>query len=234
MARDYSSFTTLAKRCFRPVADELSYEQISGVVYVKRSGDWFESFNLQVAGHGNDFFYVNYGILAPDLYPSGQRVALQDCGMILSSRLRDSDDTGGFGRLSKADVQESASRVLDQYRAQARPWFDALSSWPAIAEEYLRISPIDENKIGRHTITFGADLRSATYGYLLLKANQIDAAARWLREAERLMRLPVYYTRDGRTVHEKEKFARLQKPDPEYLETLRAVQRTLTSLAGAT
>lgn len=232
MARDYSNFVTLAKRCFLPVAEELGYEQISGIEYFKKAGDWYESFNLQIAGHGNDFFYVNFGIVVPNLYPLGEELPIRECGMLLGSRLRDVDNTGGFGRENKAAVIDSAARVLIQYQTQARQWFDGLTSWEAITAEYLRVNPIEESKLGLHTTAFGEDLRSATYGYLLLKAGLHTASIRWLREAERLLSLPVYCTRDGRFVHEKEKFARLQKPEPGYIEQLQHVRSTLAFLKG--
>ena len=117
--------------------------------------------------------------------------------------------------------------MLTQYKIEARAWLDALQSWDAIADEYLRVNPIEESKLGQHSITFGADLRSAKYGYLLLKAGRPCYSIRWLREAERLMSLPVYYTRNGRVVHEKEKFARLQKPEPDHISRLAQVQTTL-------
>jgi hypothetical protein len=226
-SRDYSSFSSAAKPRFRHVARELGYEQLSGVSYARDRGGWFEAFGLQAAGHGNDFFYVNFGIAVPDLCPVADPIAVSDCGLLLWNRLRDVDQTGGFGRESKRAIEESSHRVLSQYKADALPWFSRFDSWDAIAAEFFRISPIDEARLGTHSVISGADLTSATYGYLLLKANRIPEALRWLREAERLMSLPVYFARDGRIVHEKEKYARFQKPEPYEIEALQRVRQTI-------
>lgn len=124
-------------------------------------------------------------------------------------------------------MEESAERVLVQLRKVAIPWFSRLSSWAGIAAEYYERNPIKEEKIGLHSVVYGADFRSANYGYLLLRAGRPEDAKRWLMEAKRLMSLPVYYTRDGRTVHEMEKSARLQKPEPHEIEWLQNVSDTL-------
>jgi hypothetical protein len=130
-------------------------------------------------------------------------------------------------------IEASAARIVDQYKQQALPWFRSLDSWQAIAAEYLRVNPISEADIGSHSSTYGEGPRCATYGFLLLKSGQIVDATRWLKEAERILSLPEYITRDGRRVHAKEKYARLQKPDEADLETLQNVRQTLDSLADA-
>lgn len=225
--RDYTSFTSAAKPRFRHVAAELGYEQISGIFYLKKADGWYQSFSLQAAGHGNDFFYVNYGILVPDLCPVAEPTPIGDCGMLLSDRLRDVDETGGFARETKADIEASAARVLIQYRKYALPWHASLNSWDAIAAEYLRVNPIEEAMLGKHTSAFGEDFRAATYGYLLLKANRKADALRWLREAERLLSTPVYDTRDGQVVHAMEKFARLRNPTDSEVRDLHQVRETI-------
>ncbi len=226
---DYSSFSAVAKRCFRDMARELGYEQHSGIAYSRLAGGWHEVFGLQ-ASSGVEFFYVNVGIAVPDLCPVATPEKITDCGMLLGFRLRDVDDTGGFDRATKREVEDSAARVLTQHRAIARPWLDALGSWDAIAAEYLRVNPIEESRIGSHGTAYGEAFRSATYGYLLLKAGRTADAARWLREAERLFALPEYITRDGRIVHEKEPHARLQKPSPGDATQLAEVREVLAML----
>jgi hypothetical protein len=230
VSRDYSSFSSAAKSRFKPIADALGYEQLSGVFYAKPRDGWYEVFQLQAASHGNTFFYVNYGISVPKLFPVSQPEELQGSGLLLWDRLRDSDGKGGFGSETKSEIEESARQVLEQYKTLALPWFAERSSWDSIAAEYYRTNPIDEDEIGAHSVDFGADFRSATYAYLLLKAGRQEDAKRWLLEAQRMMRLPIYLTRDGRTVHTMEKFARLQKPEPYEVERLREVEGTLQAL----
>lgn len=228
--RDYSRFSTAAQSRFKSIADALGYEQLSGVFYAKRQEGWYETFQLQASSHGSDYFYVNYGIAVPDLCPVTEPEDLTETGLLLWERLRDSDGKGGFSSATKDAITDSAQRVLQQYRALALPWFDQRSSWDAIAAEYYRTNPIEEDEIGSHCVDYGADFRSAIYAYLLLKAGRLADAKRWLVEAQRLMRLPVYLTRDGRTVHTMEKFARLQRPEPYEVERLREVDATLDAL----
>ena len=230
--RDYSSFSSAAKSRFRYVAEEVGFAQITGTVYARRKEGWYETFNLQASQYGSDTFYVNFGIAVPQLCPVEEERDLKECGLILSERLRNTDDTGGFDANTKAEMEESAGRVLSQLRSVAVPWFAQRSSWESIAADYYELNPIEEEMIGAHTTEYGADFRSATYGYLLLRAGNASDARRWLLEAKRLMSLPVYYTRDGRTVHEKEKHARLQKPEPSDLEALREVEATLALISG--
>ncbi len=230
---DYASFASAAKSRFRHVAAELGFEQRSGVFYVRAREGWYETFDLQAAGHGNPFFYVNFGIAVPSLAPGAPPVALADAGLLLWERLRDTDETGGFGRESKDAIADSADRVLTQFRKHAAPWFAERNSWEAIAAEYYRVNPIDEEKIGQHEITFGADRRSATYGFLLLKAGRIDDARRWLGEAKRMLCLPCYLTRGGNFVHAKEPHAMLVKREPQDEALLRDVETAIRRVTSA-
>ena len=225
--RDYSSFASAAKSRFRGVAKAVGFEQLTGVIYAREQAGWHEVFALQASQYGSETFYVNFGIGVTRLCPVEEAKDIRDCGLLLSERLANVDGTGAFTAASKADMEQSAERVLVQLRKVALPWFARRNAWDDIAAHYYEVNPIEEEKIGLHSIVYGADLRSATYGYLLIKAGRLDDARRWLNEARRLMRLPVYFTRDGRTVHVMEKFARLQKPGPSEVEWLRNVEATL-------
>ncbi len=230
VARDYSNFASAVKRRFRPVADALGYEPLGATFYAKARDGWYEAFNLQ-ASHGGEVFYVNYGITVPRLCPVGEDRSILLCGHLLGNRLQDEDGTGSFPRGSTCEIDAAATRVLAQYTRQALPWFESLGSWTAIAAEYLRVNPIDEARIGTHSSRYGEGPRCATYGFLLLRAGRTTEAVRWLREAERILSLPEYITRDGRIVHEKEKYARLQRPEAYEVETLANVRRTLALTA---
>ncbi len=231
--RDYSSFASAAKSRFRHVAKAVGFEQITGVIYAREQAGWHEVFALQASQYGSETFYVNFGICVTHLLPTEEAQDLRDCGLLLSERLANVDGTGAFSATSKADLEQSAERVLVQLRNVALPWFAQRNAWADIAAHYYACNPIEEEKIGRHSIVYGADLRSATYGGLLLKAGRPDDARRWLLEAKRLLGLPVYFTRDGRTVHVMEKFARLQKPEPREIELLRNVCATLDLIESA-
>lgn len=231
MARDYASFSGAAKSRFRPVAKALGYEQRSAILYVRDRNGWEESFNLQIAGHGNPFFYVNYGITVPKLCPIGVDRSIHTCGNLLGDRLRNADGTGAFPCGSLTELEDSANQVLAQFNKIARPWFESMSSWTAMAAEYLRTNNISEDAVGRHSPIFGQGPRCATYAYLLLKCGRTDDAIRWLNEAERVLCLPQYRSKAGYIVCEKEKYARLLKPEAYELETLAAVRATLDWIA---
>jgi hypothetical protein len=189
-------------------------------------------FGLQASQYGNDFFYVNYGIATPDLCPAAEPEELRSSGLLLALRLSDIDGSGGFDRGSKAEIKQSAANFLVQFRKEAEPWFSSFNSWGDVAKEYLATNPVSRAKIGRQGKGYGEDFRSAIYGYLMLKAGDLDEAMLWLREAERLMELPEYITRDGRVVYEKEKYARFQKPQDYELEQLRCVRETISLITG--
>jgi hypothetical protein len=214
------------------MAADLGYEQVSATTYVKECAGWYECFGLQ-ASSGNDFFYINYGISTPKLCPVGEDQSILTFGLLLWKRLDDSDGSGAFPRETTEAVEASAVRALAEYKIQAVPWFQSLSQWDAIAAEYLRTNPISEARVGHHSSGFGEGFRSATYGYLLLKAGLTSDGLRWLHEARRILSLPEYITRDGRLVHEKEKHARLQNPDDHSVKTLSNVEQTIRLVAEA-
>lgn len=230
--RDYTRFATAAKSRFRSVAVELGFAQVSGILYVRERVGWYEVFNLQASRYGSDSFYVNIGIAVPQLCPAAEPLSIQDCGLLLSDRLQNTDQTGAYKSDTLAEITDSAERVKTQMKALAFPWFAKLCSWDAIAAEYYRVNPIEEDRIGTHSVVYGADFRSAIYGCLLYKSGRQADALRWLQEARRLLCLPVYFTRDGRTVHEPEHHARLQKPEPFEVKQLEMVEATLRLIAA--
>ena len=209
----------------------LGYEQLSPILYSKAQQGWFDTFNLQKS-QGSDFFYVNYGVTIPNLCPVGEDFSIHSCGNLIGARLRTANGSSGFPCGTKHEVEISAAEVLSQYQQEALPWLESMRSWSSIAAEYLRVNRIYESKIGTHSSGYGEGYRSATYAYLLLKGDQDRDAVRWLKEAERILSLVNYITQDGRIVHEKEKYARLQKPDNHDLETLDNVRKTLRKING--
>lgn len=232
---DYRSFSAAAKPRFRSVAQALGYTQHSGISYSKPHPEgWHEAFNLQAAGLGLPFFYVNYGIVVPQLCPVSPPVSLNENSYLLSVRLHHAGGTG-FSRASKQAISDSAALVLAQYQQQALPWLEQhAASWDSIAAEYLRVNNrIEEARLGQHGKSYGEDQRAATYGYLLLKAGRNTDALRWLIEADRLFSLPTYQRRDGVTVHAPEKHARLIPLEPWETLAHQDVKETLKMLKQA-
>ncbi len=227
MAKDYKSFASIAKTRFRAMAQTLGYEQVTGVFYTKQISDWYESFSLQASSYGNDFFYFNYGIQIPHLWPPFDReYELKNAGYIIARRLTHADDQG-FGNATRAEVEQSAELALQCYREQALPWFVGFDSFKDIAEAYFHSVNLDKHGLGKHTPE--AALSAANYGLLLRLAGERKTAIDWLKEAERLLTLPLYATRDGRIVHTREPQARIMKPDADDLATLERIRAAINA-----
>lgn len=201
--RDYRSFSSVAATRFRPVAQALGYQLVTGTLLARAcysaapgesASGWIEVMALQASGSVTDRFYINCGVALPALWP-GQRLppltpaALQPLHLSLSLRLCTSQGGQGFDRTDKAAVQASAQEALAQHPLQIRPWLNRLNTWRALAAEYLHVNSrvIGQDRLGRHNVSQGADLRAATYGALLLKAGERAQAQRWLTEAQALL-----------------------------------------------
>ena len=123
--RDYKSFSSAAKSRFRPMASELGYEQITGIFYVKPRDGWYETFSLQYSSYGNPFFYFNYGVILPDVFPA-TRDALMSAGMRVYRRL-DFEGRGAFPCGTRAEIEQSAEYALRAYKDLVCPWLEKLT-----------------------------------------------------------------------------------------------------------
>jgi hypothetical protein len=231
MAKDYSSFSSIAKPRFRGMAKELGYTQITGTIYIKQNGDWFEGFGLQASSWGNDFFYINYGIGVPNLWKPFETDIDWKCEGYWLSRRLDDDYNQGFPNATKDQVQESANLALSLYREQALPWFAEVKGVNDIAERYFESTNLNKEKLGEHNYFNG--LSAANYGLFQFKAGNFKLALDWLKEAERLYSLPLYTTRDGRWVHEREKYARIVKPEDYEIEQLETIKKIIAYIENS-
>ncbi|XOZ33948.1 DUF4304 domain-containing protein [Halomonadaceae bacterium KBTZ08] len=125
MERDYKSFSSAAKSRFRKMAEELGYEQITGITYTKKRDGWYETFNLQSSSYGNPFFYFNYGVIVPEEFPA-TREELRDSGWLLGGRLSYKGE-GAFPCATKAEIESSAEYALEKYKKQVVPWLEGLT-----------------------------------------------------------------------------------------------------------
>lgn len=206
---------------------KLGYKQVTGTVYVKQRTGWYERFVLQ-APSNNTVFFINYGVVIPKLWPPFERKSeLKDEDYILSNRLHD-DNEKGFRKLTKSDILESAAIALDRYEEQAVPWFSQFRNILDITEYYFNSTQLSQKKIGTHDSHLM--LAAADYGLLLKKTGKYGQSLIWLREAERLMSLPVYFTRNGRTVHKWEKHARLCKAEESEIEQLEHIRHVIVEM----
>ncbi|MDX5333368.1 MAG: DUF4304 domain-containing protein [Gammaproteobacteria bacterium] len=224
--RDYISFSSAAKSRFRCLSKELGYEQITGTLYAKDCGEWYELIGLQASSYGNPFFYVNYGIGIAQLWPNEEPKPVKELGLIIADRLR-YNEKGAFPSGSKQEIEDSAQSVIIEYRKQALPRLEKLSSWGAIAQAYFETTSLDHARLGVHSYEYGEDGRAAVYGRMLMKAGDIDNALLWFREAERIKSLPKYLTRDGRIVHEEEANSRLREPSDSELDFLSELRKMI-------
>jgi len=122
--RDYSSFSAAAKVRFRGLADELNYQQITGVVYVKERDGWYELLYLQASSWANPFFYVNYGVIYPDHFPLTKE-ELKNPRWQLEQRLH--RPGGAFPCGTKAEIAQSARYAAEEFKRTAAPWFESLT-----------------------------------------------------------------------------------------------------------
>ena len=126
MSKDYTSFSSAAKSRFRDMAKELGYEQITGIVYVKERDGWYEIFDLQASSYGNPFFYFNYGVILPEVFPLS-RDELKVSGMSLSARLEYQGRRPSFPAGTKAEIESSAKEALKAYKEEVVPSFEKLN-----------------------------------------------------------------------------------------------------------
>jgi len=208
------------------MAKELGYEQITGTVYAKKNNGWYEGFFLQASSYGNDFFYINYGVIVPNLWsPDSSEVNLKNAGHILGDRLN-----GDFKNGTKVEVEKSAELALKLYKKNAVPWFSKISGLDDIASRYC-VNRLDEEKV--ESLSYNSRLSSANYGLLLYLADNKKKALSWLEKTEELMALPIYFTRDGRMVHEREKYSRICKPEDYEIEQLETVKSVIKKIKNA-
>jgi len=228
MAKDYKSFSSVAKSRFRGMAKALGYEQVTGIVYIKPKNGWYEGFSLQASSYGNDFFYINYGVMVPDLWtPFDKPKELKNCGYTLGRRLQN-DHRSGFPNGTKLQVEESAELALSLYKEQAIPWFSSINGLSDITERFFQSTNLDREQLGKHD--YFMSLSAANYGLHLFKSNQLEEALVWLKEAERLYSLPLFCTRDGRFVHEREKYSRIHKPEAYEVAQLQTIRKVIAFL----
>ncbi|MBK8102625.1 MAG: DUF4304 domain-containing protein [Cellvibrionales bacterium] len=232
MSKNYKSFSSVAKSRFKGMANELGYEQVSGIVYQKENDGWFEGFSLQASQWGNDFFYINYGVCIPNLWePFSAEINRENIGGYLLSHRLHNDHNQGFDNGTKEQVEKSASIALEKYKEQAVPWFRDIKGLNDIAERYFDSKNLDKNNIGKHE--YFSKLGAANYGLLLFKAGQLNEAKIWLNEADRLYSLPLYSTPDGRWIHEKEKYARLMNPESYQVSQHNTIKKVIQKIECA-
>jgi hypothetical protein len=123
--KDYKSFSSIAKSRFKIMAKELGYEQITGIVYVKKREGWYETFNLQSSQYGNPFFYFNYGVILPEKFPLS-REELRDSSWSLGGRLCPKH-RNSFPAGNKKQIEESVALALELYKEKVVPWFESLT-----------------------------------------------------------------------------------------------------------
>jgi hypothetical protein len=123
--RDYLNFSSAAKPRFHDMAQKLGYEQITGVLYVKKRDGWYEAFSLEASRRGNPFFYFDYGVILPDTFPSSPD-ELKRLSWRASQRLRYKRQ-GAFPCATKAEIEESAAYAMEAYKREAVPWLHSLT-----------------------------------------------------------------------------------------------------------
>ncbi len=226
--RDYGSFAKATRRLLPPLVAPHGYADDGRGLFVRDRGQWLEAFALQQTQYGDGSFCINMGIVVPGT--AARWLNPESTGFDLGFRLSERGVDQGDAWLPAADrVQLDASLgTLASWLPGVDPWFAQFRTMADIAREYLErrpaLKPPGENG-------WMATLTVANYGFLLAEAGDVQAARTWLREAERLMSLPMYTAKGWAGVmHEKVKGARLMKPTPDEIRQLEAVRASLRGL----
>jgi hypothetical protein len=188
-------------------------------LFGRRREKWIEGFNLQQSYGGDGDFSVNIGINVPGLSRWWQHAEQDETGgFVIWSRLSEEGADRGdlwLPAATKQELTESLAKVA-ALLPKVDSWFSRFGSLVHIAEDFHNRSNLDE--LGKND--WKQQLSAANHGFLLAEAGQTREAVLWLREAERLMALPVYYAKDGTLLHEKQPGARLSKPSAEDIRQL--------------
>jgi hypothetical protein len=228
MARDYKSFSSVAKPRFLGVAQELGFEQVTGTRYIRKKRGWYDTFSLQASSYGNDFFFINYGIAVPQLWePFATAIDTRRMGADLSRRLYN-NERQGFPNGTKKEIEESAHVALQKLKEQASPWFDQFVTLVDVFDAIYAEYPPSVGEIGK----FGylSSLSIARYGLFLYQICRYIDALVWLREAERLYAAPKWITRHGEVTFKIEKYAREYTPEEEKLQQLNIIREVISAI----
>lgn len=227
--RDYGSFAKASQKMLGPLVAPYGYEHVGHGFFARRKNNWLEGFGLQQTQYGDGSFCINMGIDVPSLDARWLTPASGQYSLLISFRLSERGVDQGDCWLPAADKEELAQSLteLASWLPQVEPWFAQLKTMSDVARLYQSRTNLVE--IGKNP--WHLQLSAANYGFLLAEAGESAAALLWLREAERLMSLPVYYAPGGTgMVHEKVKGARLQKPTGDEIHQLEAVRASLRGL----
>lgn len=227
--RDYGSFSKAVQKLLPDLVAPHGYSHVGQGFFARRRAQWLEGFWLQQSQWGSGDFCVNMGIHVPALNVRWQNPDPCAHGLSIGFRLSEKGADEGDCWLPAADRQkfDASLAKLASWLPAVEPWFSQFRDMSDVARMYRRRTGLEEPGHNPWHLQLGA----ANYGFLLAEAGQISEARIWLREAERLMSLPVYFPSTGGMVHEKVKGARLQKPSEEGARQLDAVRKALDGIA---
>lgn len=223
--RDYGNFSKAVQKILPPLVVPHGYEHSSKGFFARKRAGWHEGFFLQQTQWGGGEFCINIGIEIPSLNARWLAEDTNDHGLFISFRLSERGADQGDCWLPAENKQQltESLELVASWLPLVEPWYAQFVSISDVARVYRSrtnlVEPGENN--------WYLQLMAANYGFLLAEAGEATEARRWLKEAERLMSLPVYHVPNGGMVHEKVKGARLQKPSDSDLRQLEAVRRSL-------
>jgi len=230
MGQDYKSFSGVANTRFKGMAKRLNFVEGSKNWWSKLSNDIYHTYFLNKS-HGNNFFYVDYGIGIPYLM-SHQKTLDHTLinGVLLDNRLLN-DGRSGFKCDTKKDIEESAERTEVFFKDQALPWFSQFQSLEDVAKLILSDTVIENGPI--ETKRNYTSLNAMQYAFFYYHLENYEMSKEWFLEAHRMLSLPKYFLKEGnvqKLVHERPKGAREYKPDEFTIENLKKVEEMLDAL----
>ncbi len=226
MKRNFRSFPKESEKVFSILVEEYGFSFKEGTVYTRNKGVWNDTLLLQSSSYGDGTFCLNGGINMSTLHEFwGEKN--NDYSLIIASRLTKNgfDDGDLWLPASNKKELEDSLKQFSYYLKKTKSWFEQYDTIEKILSFYFYQRGLKESYLGRYLCA--DQISVANYGFLLLIAGKITEGLEWVKEAERLMSLPIYWSKDGLILHVREKYSRLEKPSKEDITQLEAVRNII-------
>lgn len=178
---DYGIFSKAAPRLLKPAAEALQFRLLKGCAFGRERANWVDGLVLQQSAHGSGDFCVNIGIHIPaldDLWMTAPDE--RSFGLSIWGRLgQDGVSSGDWYSAANKTELEASIQQIESYLQLADAWFRKFKSLSDIAKEYKTRSDLTHINEDEHLST----IAFVNYGFLLLLADNLGEARKWLEIA---------------------------------------------------
>jgi len=227
MGNDYKSFSGVANTRFKGMAKRLNFVEGTKNCWSKLNNDIYHTYFLSKS-HGNDFFYIAYGIGIPYLWSHEKNMDHKSVdGILLDNRLLN-EGKHGFPCETKKDIDQSAERAEEFFKDQALPWFSQFQSLEDVADLILSNVVIENGPTEKKRNYTSLD--AMKYAFFYYHLNDFDKSVDWFQEAQQMFSLPMYFMKEGgvqKLVHDRPKGAKEYKPDEFTVENIKRAEEML-------